>query len=1166
MKTKRIAALTLIIVMLLAALPIGGPALADRTPSPWAVPEMSAANTSGLLTPSAARDFHTALTRDEFCELVVVMVEQTLGRELPVPAANPFVDDRDPISIHALKAWNYGIITGITTTLFAPAQKVERQQLCAMMIRAIRGLESGLRMTLLSPGVATLPYRDAAQIRDYAVDPVKLAYSNDIMQGTETGYFLPGNDVTSQECVAVIIRSFNRIESARTPGMASSQLLDLAVNRVHIGYAYGDNEYGVSQNITLPTTSSGGSTVSWTSSNSNVISISGTTGIVNIASAPRTVTLTATIRIGNNSRTKTFDLTTSQNSGDRLLLDNAVNELDILYLNEGDGNGSVTGRIGLPTTVLGLPVTWQSSNTAIVSTAGIVAVPSGSETRNVTLTATIRSGNQSRTKTFNLIVANPAYNRGVTLHGVQLGLTSAQTAQILGTARRSIAAANNETWQLFYNTNYSNFIAVAFIGDRAVAVYSMASGVANQLRNRSNSVISIAEANSWSGVGAVSYTDPGNSSQQYAIMIYDTTTAIGTYRTMIAEGQEQLLYELVNAFRQRNSRSALEWAAKLGTATRAYSSAGGTGTNLQQRVINAGFDSARYSGGNIIPGNGDAIDALDQIVRNSTGSSSMRSAILGSSLTMFGAGFAGSNSGNYRTYFSYALSDVVYITNATAIQSGTNVSTVNVNTGNANAMIITLTISPSGFNESLNISSSNDRIMTVSEYSAANRTVKVTGVANGTANIIVKGNCSDKSFNIPVSVGAVYADNLTLTYTGPGTATTLTTSSNVQTNTNPTVTWPRTLVMGTGDTLTITAATTNGSTVEWSSSDSSVATVSRNAANNNVTVTAAAAKAGTITITAQVRSGSGSNHYITHRIPLQVVSVTAITLDPATVSVGGPPTKASVTVSNLPASGTGYTPEYLWTSTAQLTRTTAATDPLTATFRADTTGTATITYTATWSGANSLFIGKITRSLNVTIQNQYATGITVSQSGAGALTQGQVLAMIPGQTLHFSASPIPANITQSAISYSWSAFPAGVVTVGGSGSNNASGAVTALTEGPVVITVKLNQGSGEEQSFSFSINVDWPTFDINNPGAITKNVPVQFGFNSGHTLDALKNAGYEMKWFFFSESDIADMEESSGWLVPNDSGTGIVVAELWFEDSRIDWLVKELPITIIDPI
>ena len=1149
MKTRRILALMLTMVLLAAMLPAGTPALAALTPSPWAQPEMNSANTSGLLTPSAARDFHSMLTRDEFCELVVEMVERTLGYALPIPATNPFTSDVEPISIHALKAWNYEIITGMTPTLFDPGRRVERQQLCAMMIRAIRGLERDLNRTFLVPGIAVLPYRDAAQIRDYAVEPVKLAYSNVIMQGDEQGRFMPDRDITSQECVAVIIRSFESIERTRVQTMTEAQRVELAVNRVHIGYAYGDSEYGVTQNLLLPTTSTGSATVTWSSSNTSAISINGSTGVVNTATAPRTVTLTATIRLGSTTRTKTFDLMTSQYTGNTLLMENAYNELNILYINDGDGESSVTGRIGLPTTVLGLPVTWQSSNPAVVNTEGIVSVPSGSETRYATLTATIRMGSQTRTKSFNLTVVNPAQSRGVTLHGIQLGMTQAQTAQLLGTVRRSITASNNETWNLYYSTNYTNFVTVAFIGDRAVAVYSMATNVASQLKNRAGAVITVTEANSMSGVSAVSYIDPGSASQQYAIMIYDSTSTIGsTARTLLAEGQEQLLFELINAFRQRNGRTTLEWTTKLGTPARTHSTNSGSGT-LRQRVTSAGFDDARYAGGNIISGNGDAFDAFNQIVANATGNSAMRTEILQTNITLFGAGFYGAASGSYRNYFTYALGAVTPITGVTARQGSTNVTTVNVSTGSANAVSITLTMAPTGYNETFTVTSANTGIMTVSNVTAATggATVTVTGVANGTANMVITGNCSGKTYNIPVSVGTVSASSLTLTYM----STQLSNSVNIAANTNATASGAKTLIMGTGGTLTIAATTTSGASVEWTRTGGTAATVARSTTTNDGVVTATST-AGNITLTARVQTGT--NTYITHTITVTVISAVAanITLTPQTINVGGSPTTASITVTNPPA-----TPQYSWTSSGnQLRKTSGTPETTTATFVGENSGTSTITFTATWSGS-SAYLGSITRTATVTVQgNLYATDITVSQ-GSTVVPQGGTLHLIPGQTLTLTASTVPSAITQPH-SYAWSSSHpqyAGF-TSGGSIVDSIAGTsvtITAVDIGTTVVVVTLTQGAGPSQVFTVTVVVDtFPEITITPPGNIYAGSVVQINYTLQGVTGTLPDA-YSISWEYTPDTPDSNFITPSGSFSAGVMATGTIIAELLYNGVLVDF-------------
>lgn len=1026
---KRTLSVVLLTIMVFTMMPIGVPVLASQTPSDWAVPEVSDANTSGLLTPSAAYDFHRPLTRDEFCELVVRMVEQTKGEPLPVPDSNPFTDDVDPISIHALKAWKYGIITGITNTLFAPENNVERQQLCAMMIRAINGLELDLDKTLLIEGLASLPYNDASKIRDYALEPVKLAYTNDIMHGNELGEFLPANNISSQECVAVIIRSFNRIEASKIDGMSVSELLGTAENRIHIGYAYGDTENGVTRNFTLPLTSSGNTTITWSSSDTNIINIVDGVGVVNAGSAARAVTLKAEIRIKNpnsstsTTRIKEFKLITSPHTGDRVLLENALEALDIFYNNPGDNAGSVTGRIWLPTRILGLPVTWNSNNPSVISNTGIVAAPSTNETRSVVLTATIRLDSQTRTKTFNLTVTNVEYSRGVTLHGVYFGMSTSQVTKLLGTVRHTIAASSTESWQVYYNYNssYADFIAVAFSNGKAIAVYSMASNAANQLRNRDGTIMTVAQASSYGGIGATSFTDPGNSSQQYAILIYDSTSVIRTSRSLATDGQEELLYLLINAYRVKNKRSPLEWSDKLGTPARTHSSKEGAG-NLKDRVVNGGFDSNKYVGGNTVSGYDETFDVLDLMVSNTSGSSSMRSQLLNNTATMSGVGFYSVRSGSnkaYYNYHTYAIGSAVSITGVSVKQNDTVVSTVNVTPSTSTT--VTLTLSPSGFSETYSIESSNtNRMKVLVSSSTTGASITVTGISIGNANIIITGNCSGKVFTIPVSIGSVtYASKLVLSCSVTGTEKELSTSSNITGNDSKGGKYI--LVMSTNDVLTINASTNSGVMVDWTrtgGTNVTAASVAKDSSSNNAIVTASSNVTGQVIIQARVQTST--NTFISHNITIYVVSVSQqITADPFTVLVGGN-TTATVTVGALP-SGTGSIPEYKWVSSGNyLSRTPPATESTTATFTGTNAGTSEITFTALWSGAApSTFLGKIERKINMVVQAAAVppTGVSITGTGVGPSGNAFAAAINLNNTnnasLQLTAAILPTGASQA---------------------------------------------------------------------------------------------------------------------------------------------------------
>lgn len=1049
MKHKRLIAAAAMLIILFTSLVPG--ALAAQMPSDWAVPEMNEANTTGLLSSSAARNFHAYLTRDEFCEIVVILIEKTLGRVLPMPQQNPFYDSD---SIYVLKAWQYGVINGVTSTRFAPDDYVERQQLCVMMMRAIRLMERDLGKGLLNSPAQTLPYNDVDMIADYAMEAVRLALANDMMRGDDKNYFNPKSSMSSQECMAVVIRSFNRMERFITAGMTTSQLLDLAERRVNIGYAYGDTADGVSRNVTLPAYSTGGATVTWMSSNNAVIS---QTGAVNTSNSAQTVTLTATIRLSGQTRTKTFTLRTTQLSGDQLLLDNAYNALNILYINGGDSADSVTGRIGLPGKVLALPVTWSSSNTGVIANTGNVTVPGGSESNKVTLTAVIANGSMTRVKTFTLNVINPAYGRGVMLHGVSFGMDPSRVSALLGSPNRSIQAGSDEIWQIYHN-NYGNFIAVAFTSGMASAVYSMANGVSSQLRNNSGSVMSVSQANALSGVNAVSYTD---GSTQYAIMISDSTVLISGARSLYSDGQEQLVYELVNAFRQRNSRTVLEWTDRLGQPSRDHSEEMGqynflsttsrNGRSLQQRAADSGFDRSAFTAGNVLAGDNDAIGFFHKMV----GTATMRSNILASNVTVFGAGFSGGHSGTYRNYLTYMFGSLREITGVTATQlnvSGTpgtsSIITVSPNT----TATVMLSISPSGYTESYTVTSSNTYVMTLT---TSGTTVYVTGRYAGDAEIVVTCNSSGNVFTIPVLVDTVFASSLSLRYS----------SSRLTPVSVHNETSDYELVMGTRDTLAIIAdAGLPGVGIIWECSNG--ATVGSDG------VVTAGSNTGMVTVTATVELSP--NNRITHSVIINIIEMTAALDKPEIESSAALPLDRTSTTARAYVSSLGSVVDYSWrsgNSNAASVGTPAVTSSWSAVLvssenKGTTDLTASISVTASWN--KDKYLGTITRSVNLSVKAAKIppSEITITVPTGFTITNKQLSIDLASDTfIQLGAVVKPDNADNKEVVWSQNDNTLDCAAI------TASGYIVFIGEGTVIITATSAEAGASNIKDTLTINI-----------------------------------------------------------------------------------------------
>jgi hypothetical protein len=156
----------------------------------------------------------------------------------------------------------------------------------------------------------------------------------------------------------------------------------------------------VTDDLTLPLTTPGGSAISWASSKPSVVSA---TGVVT-RPAPRagnaTVTLTATATYAGHTATREFTVTVLEDITDRQKVDNALKEV---LIHDQD---AIRGNITLPAKgARDVTFTWQSSDPAVVTATGEVTRPApGSRPRVARLAVRATKGYTSNTRYFTLTV------------------------------------------------------------------------------------------------------------------------------------------------------------------------------------------------------------------------------------------------------------------------------------------------------------------------------------------------------------------------------------------------------------------------------------------------------------------------------------------------------------------------------------------------------------------------------------------------------------------------------------------------------------------------------------------------------------------------------------------------------------------------------------------
>ncbi|MDD3706428.1 MAG: S-layer homology domain-containing protein, partial [Clostridiaceae bacterium] len=173
--------------------------------STWAAPVVNEAKDQNLVTDKVLVDFPAPITREEFCELAVLLYEKMTGTAAPAPASNPFSDTTNP---QILKAANLGIVGGVGGGKFAPNNNVTRQEISVMLLRTLKNV---------MPNITTAAefktqFQDAGSIDSWALEAVKFMNANDIIGGSTVNgvsYMLPKGNTTREQAIALVLRMYN---------------------------------------------------------------------------------------------------------------------------------------------------------------------------------------------------------------------------------------------------------------------------------------------------------------------------------------------------------------------------------------------------------------------------------------------------------------------------------------------------------------------------------------------------------------------------------------------------------------------------------------------------------------------------------------------------------------------------------------------------------------------------------------------------------------------------------------------------------------------------------------------------------------------------------------------------------------------------------------------
>ncbi|MFD7521887.1 family 10 glycosylhydrolase [Paenibacillus chitinolyticus] len=163
----------------------------------WAYPAISELSRKLIVT-GVTEDLFSPqrqVTRAEFAALLV----RALG--LPAKAFSPFSDVKagDWFAGEVAAAFDAGIVTGMTDSLFEPGGTVTREQMAAMLIRAYEAKHG--KLSAESPPVS---FTDAGSIREWAKGDVAKAAAAGLLNGREGNKFAPQAVLTRAESAQAV--------------------------------------------------------------------------------------------------------------------------------------------------------------------------------------------------------------------------------------------------------------------------------------------------------------------------------------------------------------------------------------------------------------------------------------------------------------------------------------------------------------------------------------------------------------------------------------------------------------------------------------------------------------------------------------------------------------------------------------------------------------------------------------------------------------------------------------------------------------------------------------------------------------------------------------------------------------------------------------------------
>ncbi len=329
---KKILALSVLICMLFSV-------CVFATPSGWAMAEVESAKRAGLVPEALLENYQSAITREEFSAMAILLYEKLSKKE--APAGEAVFSDTQNADVN--KAYALGIVNGMGDGIFAPTALITREEISAMFLRCIKAALPEISISDSLPNT----YPDADAVSAWAKDAVRFVNMCEIMIGDENGNINPKNNTTREQAMLMVLRIYNAFKASGNffldmYGFATSG--NSATNTANGSFAIKslDGKLFISDNSGITDVTSG---INYTKNKASGMYV-GTSNIYYINTADSAL---YKLTLADKTETKIYeDVVAFSIAGEYIYIKNSKNDLIALNLSKNNAVPLVLGITSIP--------------------------------------------------------------------------------------------------------------------------------------------------------------------------------------------------------------------------------------------------------------------------------------------------------------------------------------------------------------------------------------------------------------------------------------------------------------------------------------------------------------------------------------------------------------------------------------------------------------------------------------------------------------------------------------------------------------------------------------------------------------------------------------------------------------------------------------------------